>query len=74
MRQTDRFSDDEVFSQAGITAEDASLIAERLIAQLEAEERKAAEEEALESQEIKEDETFQDIAPEIADDSDYAEE
>ncbi len=39
LRQTDRFSDDEVFSQAGITAEDASLIAERLIAQLEEEEQ-----------------------------------
>jgi len=72
LRQTDRFSDDEVFSQAGITAEDASLIAERLIAQLEEEERRAAEEEEAANEEIEEeDEFFQDIAePEIADESD----
>ncbi len=50
VRQVDRFSDEDVFMQAGITAEDASLIAERLIAQLEAEERKAAVEETVTEQ------------------------
>ncbi len=45
VRQADRFSDEDIFVQTGITAEDASLIAERLIAQIEAEERKAAVEE-----------------------------
>lgn len=47
MRQVERQPGEDVFEQAGISAEDASLIAERLIShvtQLEEEERKAQEE------------------------------
>ena len=49
LRQIDRQPGEDVFEQVGISAEDASLIAERLIshvAQLEKEELEAAEEEA----------------------------
>lgn len=49
MRQLDRAPGEDVFEQAGISAEDASRFAEQLIshvAQLEEEERKAEEEQA----------------------------
>ncbi len=59
MRQIDRQPGEDVFEQVGISAQDASLIAERLIshvALMEEEERKAAEDTELEEDAATEDE------------------
>ncbi|NLA71881.1 MAG: DNA-directed RNA polymerase subunit omega [Clostridiaceae bacterium] len=70
MRQADRQANEEIFEKAGISVEDASLIAERLIShvtQLEQEERKAAEEAIAQADETQADQ------PDKEDDADEEE-